>query len=175
MVVSFEAEVLGGSHLWATHWNLSELDEHHMPELIRHQILPKHIFEHEDAILPGYKLLEYMDEPIEIRRNSYSHPMDSFIYDYYTSHLMNSSRHRKARKHWLWESFRKKMFGAQKPLNGSSFVREISRVRDRYPAEWSTWRHWCRNMLPEPEPEAAGELIFFSSYNKPCLIRYPWT
>ena len=180
IVVSFGGERLGGEHvgdscLCITHWDLSDLDEHNMPKLVRHQVLPEDIFEDENSILPGCKLLKYWDEPIETRRNSYSHPMDSVVFRHYTSHLMNSSLHRRSRRNWLWESFRERVFDLRRTKR--HYGEEQSVVREGYPKEWSLWRNWCRNMLPDPEPEVAGELMFLSSYKtKPSLIlHYPWT
>ena len=157
-------------------WEIDHIEEN-WPRVSSSLVEIKNLLDDENIVLPGYRLLEYQDESVEVKYNTFRQPMDQVRYDYYMSHFLNSQSNRISRINWLWKYFRNHFFGLRSSSNDQwQFGRERAYVKQssRYSVEWNLWDEWRDKILPESE--VAGELMFWKSYKKNSLIcQYPWS
>lgn len=154
-------------------WHLDRNDISLLPSHDDYFVPKEQLFEHDKVILPHYRPLPYVEQPVMSSRNTYKSPMDRIDYAYFINNYLYTSKHRTSKTDWLWHVF---MMLNMRDLTTEdwSFMdywerrrrtdHEQSYVRTKYKQHWFQWVMW-RNELVMNE-QVAPELVFRTAFRK---------
>lgn len=165
MVVSIESVATLPSFLTVTQWILDKCQgKNALPEFKTHTINKSDVFQNTHVIVPNYMPIEYLEEPICVRKNSFRHPMSEKEHCRYVSEMLNSRQHKLFKENWLWESY---LQSIQFPRIWDRWcnqdINKEKRLVRKNKILWNNWLKW-KNTILKPS-QTAPELIFKTSFD----------
>lgn len=140
------------------------------------------VFSEPRIVMPGFRPIEYVQEPVESGLNSPRRPIETEIYHHYAVNLLNSGYHRSVKENWLWAAFysiyilplEERTPGTDEweealhTMNAKDWAKKDKHL-------WMHWLLWKRIVMPDSllkgsERGVASELAFTPAYSDRCLV-----